>query len=149
MRELIAQMGKIQAGAQHLLDDSASAILDIDRVVVGTMRGSDLPTDNFGFPLAGSLLPWIDTQLDNGQSREEWKAQAESNTLLGRENNPVPLDGTCVRIGAMRSHSQAISMKLKKNVPMDELEDIIASANDWVKVVPNEREATMQELTPT
>ncbi|HLR17539.1 MAG TPA: aspartate-semialdehyde dehydrogenase [Alcanivoracaceae bacterium] len=149
MRELIAQMGKIHADAQTLLDDPASAILDIDRVVSNTMRSSELPTDNFGYPLAGSLLPWIDTQLESGQSREEWKAQAESNKLLGRENNPVPLDGTCVRIGAMRSHSQAISMKLKKDVPLDEIEDIIASANDWVKVIPNEREASMRELTPT
>lgn len=149
MRELIAQMGSIYAEAKSLLDDPASAILDIDRVVANTMRGEALPKDHFGHALAGSLLPWIDTQLENGQSREEWKAQSESSKLLGREDNPVPLDGTCVRIGAMRSHSQALLLKLKKDVPLDEIEDMIASANDWVKVVPNEREATMRELTPT
>ena len=113
------------------------------------MRGGDFPTDKFGAPLAGSLLPWIDTQLDNGQSREEWKAMAESNKLLGRSDNPVPVDGTCVRIGAMRCHSQALTVKLKRDVPMDEIESMLASANDWVKVVPNDREVTLQELTPT
>jgi aspartate-semialdehyde dehydrogenase len=149
MRELLAQMGKLHADVAGLLADPRSAILDIDRVVAETMRGDQLPKDNFGHALAGSLLPWIDKQLDNGQSKEEWKAQAETNKILGRAGNPIPLDGTCVRIGAMRCHSQALTVKLTKDVPMDEINDIIASANDWVKVVPNEREVTLRELTPT
>ncbi|AJD48059.1 aspartate-semialdehyde dehydrogenase [Isoalcanivorax pacificus W11-5] len=149
MRELLAQMGKLHADVAGLLADPRSAILDIDRVVAETMRGDQLPKDNFGHALAGSLLPWIDKQLDNGQSKEEWKAQAETNKILGRDGNPIPMDGTCVRIGAMRCHSQALTLKLTKDVPMDEINDIIASANDWVKVVPNEREVTLRELTPT
>jgi len=149
MRELLAQMGKLYADVAGLLADPRSAILDIDRVVAETMRGDQLPQDNFGHALAGSLLPWIDKQLDNGQSKEEWKAQAETNKILGRTGNPIPLDGTCVRIGAMRCHSQALTVKLTKDVPIDEINDIIASANDWVKVVPNEREASLRALTPT
>lgn len=149
MRELIAQMGKVHADVAPLLADPSSAILDIDRQVANTMRGAELPTDNFGFPLAGSLLPWIDKQLDNGQSKEEWKAQAETNKILGRSDNPIALDGTCVRIGAMRCHAQALTVKLTKDVPMDEVNDIIARSNDWVKVVPNNREATLRDLTPT
>ena len=149
MRELLAQMGKLHADVAGLLADPRSAILDIDRAVAETMRGDQLPKDNFGHALAGSLLPWIDKQLDNGQSKEEWKAQAETNKILGRGGNPIPLDGTCVRIGAMRCHSQALTVKLTKDVPMDEINDIIASANDWVKVIPNEREVTLRELTPT
>ncbi len=149
MRELLAQMGRLHADVAELLADPRSAILDIDRVVADTMRGDALPKDNFGHALAGSLLPWIDRQLDNGQSREEWKAQAETNKILGSSSNPVPLDGTCVRIGAMRSHSQALTLKLTRDVPLDEISDIIAGANDWVKVIPNEREQTLRELTPT
>jgi aspartate-semialdehyde dehydrogenase len=149
MRELISQMGSIERSVAAELADPASAILDIDRKVAEVMRGGDFPTDKFGAPLAGSLLPWIDTQLENGQSREEWKAMAESNKLLGRRDKPVPVDGTCVRIGAMRCHSQALTLKLKKDVPMDEVESILASANDWVKVVPNNRDITLAELTPT
>lgn len=148
MRELIAQMGKINADVSGLLADPKSAILDIDRQVAATMRG-DLPVDNFGHPLAGSLLPWIDKQLDNGQSKEEWKAQAETNKILGRTGNPIPLDGTCVRIGAMRCHSQALTIKLTRDVPLDEIHSMLAEANDWVKVVPNEREVTLRDLTPT
>ncbi|MDC3332699.1 aspartate-semialdehyde dehydrogenase [bacterium] len=148
MRELISQMGAIKHGVSAELDNPASAILDIDRKVAATMRGGDFPTDQFGAPLAGSLLPWIDTQLDNGQSREEWKGQAETNKLLG-SNTIVPVDGLCVRIGAMRCHSQALTMKLKRDVPMDEVESILASANDWVKVVPNDRDITLTDLTPT
>ena len=113
------------------------------------MRSADFPTDNFGHPLAGSLLPWIDTQLENGQSREEWKAQAETNKILGRSGAPIPVDGTCVRIGAMRCHSQALTIKLNKDVAINEVESIISSANDWVKLIPNDREATLKELTPT
>lgn len=149
MRELLAQMGALHAGAEELLADPRSAILDIDRVVAETMRGETLPRDNFGHALAGSLLPWIDKQLENGQSKEEWKAQAEANKILGRSGAPVPVDGTCVRIGAMRCHSQALALKLTRDLPLDEVNDIIASANDWVRVVPNDREQTLHELTPT
>jgi len=148
MRELIAQMGVIHGQVENLLANPASAILDIDRQVAATMRSGDLPKNNFGFALAGSLLPWIDTELDNGQSREEWKAQAECNKILGREGNPVPVDGICVRIGAMRCHSQALTLKLTRDVPLDEIEHIIAEANDWVSVVPNHKEDTLKALTP-
>ena len=149
MRELIAQMGAIEASVAAELADPASAILEIDRKVAETMRSDNFPTDNFGAPLAGSLLPWIDRQLDNGQSREEWKGQAETNKILGFELNPVPIDGSCVRIGAMRCHSQALTIKLTKDVPMAEIEALLAGANDWVQVVPNERDITLQKLTPT
>lgn len=149
MRELIAQMGKINTDVAHQLKDPASAILDIDRQVAATMRSDEMPTANFGHSLAGSLLPYIDKQLENGQSKEEWKAQAETNKILGRSGDPIALDGTCVRIGAMRCHSQALTVKLTKDVPMDEVNDLIASANDWVKVVPNDRDASLRDLTPT
>ncbi|MDX2423689.1 MAG: aspartate-semialdehyde dehydrogenase [Amphritea sp.] len=148
MRELINQMGVIHDSVAADLSNPASAILDIDRQVAATIRSDAMPTDNFGVPLAGSLIPWIDTRLDNGQSREEWKAYAETNKILGLSNNPIPIDGTCVRIGAMRCHSQAFTIKLKQNVPMDEIESMIAEANDWVSVVPNEREITARDLTP-
>ena len=148
MRELIAQMGALQAGCSNLLADPSSAILGIDRAVTDCMRGDDFPTDRFGVPLAGSLIPWIDSPLANGQSREEWKGMVETNKILGREDRPVPIDGTCVRIGAMRCHSQALTIKLNRNVPIDEVHDIIASANGWVKVIPNEREETIASLSP-
>ncbi len=147
MRELISQMGAIEKSVADKLADPASAILDIDRQVATTMR-EGLPIDHFGAPLAGSLLPYIDKQLENGQSREEWKAQAETNKIL-QSQNAIPVDGICVRIGAMRCHSQAITVKLNKDVPMDDIEQFIASANDWVKVIPNDRDVTLQELTPT
>ncbi len=149
MRELIAQMGTSHQSVAEELANPATGILDIDRKLAETMRSSAFPVDNFGVPLAGSLIPWIDKQLDNGQSREEWKGQAETNKVLGRSGNPIPVDGTCVRIGAMRCHSQALTIKLNKDVPMSDIEGIIAQANDWVKVIPNEREATIRELTPT
>ncbi len=149
MRELISQMGSIRDNVAAELADPASAILEIDRKVAESMRSGDFPTDNFGAPLAGSLLPFIDTQLDNGQSREEWKAEAETNKILGISGNPIPLDGTCVRIGAMRCHAQALTLKLKKDVPMDEIESMLAEANQWAKVVPNNRDATLRDLTPT
>ena len=149
MRELLKQMGEAHRVAKELLAEPASAILDIDREVAGVLRDERFPTAHFGVPLAGSLIPWIDKDLGNGQSKEEWKGQAETNKILGREADQVPIDGLCVRIGAMRCHSQALTIKLKKNVPMDEINAIIAAANDWVKVVPNEREASMKELTPT
>ena len=149
MRELIAQMGAIHGDVTSELADPASAILDIDRKVAATMRGDGMPHEHFGFPLAGSLLPWIDKEMENGQSKEEWKAQAETNKILGRGDHPIPLDGTCVRIGAMRCHAQALTVKLKKDVPLDEIYDLIGQANDWVKVVPNEKETTLRDLTPT
>jgi aspartate-semialdehyde dehydrogenase len=149
MRELLSQMGEVHRVAKNLLDDPASAILDIDREVAGILRDEKFPAANFGVPLAGSLIPWIDKDLGNGQSREEWKGKAEANKILGREADPIPVDGLCVRVGAMRCHSQALTIKLKKNVPLDEIEAMLAAANDWVRVVPNQREATMRELTPT
>jgi aspartate-semialdehyde dehydrogenase len=149
MRELIEQMGVIHGSVADRLDQPASAILEIDRIVADTLRSSDFPTANFGVPLAGSLIPWIDKQLDNGQSREEWKGQAETNKILGRVDNPIPIDGICVRVGAMRCHSQALTIKLTRDVPLNELVEIIGTANDWVKVVPNERESSIRELTPT
>jgi aspartate-semialdehyde dehydrogenase len=149
MRELIAQMGTIEKSVATELADPASAILEIDRKVASTMRSESFPTDHFGAPLSGSLLPWIDVQLENGQSKEEWKGQSETNKILGRSGDSlVPVDGICVRIGAMRSHSQALTIKLTKNAPMDEIEAILAEANDWVKVVPNDRDVTLQQLTP-
>lgn len=148
MRELITQMGEIHDSVSAELADPASAILEIDKKVADAMRG-DLTTTNFGAPLAGSLLPYIDKQLESGQSKEEWKAQVEANKILGSSSSPIPVDGVCVRIGAMRCHSQAFTIKLKKDVPLAEIESLIASANDWVKVIPNTREASMQELTPT
>ncbi|OHC63001.1 MAG: aspartate-semialdehyde dehydrogenase [Rhodocyclales bacterium GWA2_65_20] len=148
MRELLQQMGEAHRVAQSLLQDPASAILDIDREVAGILRDDSFPTANFGVPLAGSLIPWIDKDLGNGQSREEWKGQAETNKILGRAASPIPVDGLCVRIGAMRCHSQALTIKLKKDVPLDEIEGLLASHNPWSKVVPNQREVTMRELTP-
>ncbi|MDG4551987.1 MAG: aspartate-semialdehyde dehydrogenase [Candidatus Contendobacter sp.] len=148
MRELIQQMGVIHGAAAARLDQPASAILEIDRVVAETLRSSDFPTANFGVPLAGSLIPWIDKQMDNGQSREEWKGQAETNKILGRSEAPIPIDGLCVRVGAMRCHSQALTIKLTRAAPLDELVEIIGTANDWVRVVPNERELSIRGLTP-
>ncbi len=149
MRELLQQMGEAHRVAENLLKDPASAILDIDREVAGILRDERFPTANFGVPLAGSLIPWIDKDLGNGQSREEWKGQAETNKILGRAAAPIPIDGLCVRIGAMRCHSQAFTIKLTADVPLDEINDILAAHNDWVKVVPNQREITLDELTPT
>jgi aspartate-semialdehyde dehydrogenase len=146
MRELLAQMGHLRDSAT--LDDPASGILEIDHQVTAAMRGGDFPVDNFGVPLAGSLIPWIDVQLENGQSKEEWKGSVETNKILGREADPIPLDGLCVRIGAMRSHSQALTIKLTRDVPLDEIESLLANANDWVRVIPNDRDITMRELTP-
>lgn len=148
MRELISQMGALNASVEELLNNPSSAILDIDRKITETMRFSGFPTDQFGHPLAGSLLPFIDTEVDNGQSREEWKAQAEANKILANPD-PVFIDGTCVRIGAMRCHSQALTLKLTKDVPIADVEALIESSNEWASVVPNTREASMAELTPT
>jgi aspartate-semialdehyde dehydrogenase len=148
MRDLVAQMAVMGERAKPLLDDPASAILEMDRVVTETMRSPTLPKANTGQPLAGSLLPWIDKDLGNGQSREEWKAQAEGNKILGRNGNAIPMDGVCVRVGAMRCHSQALTIKLRRPLPIDEIEGMLADAHDWVKVVPNRREETLAELTP-
>jgi aspartate-semialdehyde dehydrogenase len=151
MRELVEQMATIGERARPLLRDPATAILDIDRAVTDSIRSSALPKENIGYPLAASLLPWIDRDMGNGQSREEWKAQAEGNKILGRHGNgraPIPMDGVCVRVGAMRCHSQALTIKLRRALPLDEIEGMLAEANDWVKVVPNRKEETLAELTP-
>ena len=148
MRELVSQMGVINAAAASQLADPGSAIVDIDRTVTDTLRSSALPTEQFGYPLAGSLLPWIDKDLGNGQSKEEWKAIAEGNKILGRERSPIPMDGLCVRIGSMRCHSQALTVKLTRDVPLADIERMLASAHEWVKVVPNRRDDSLRELTP-
>src|SRR4030066_889522 len=148
MRELISQMGAIHASVKTRLDDPASAILDIDKTVADTIRSDSFPKQNFGAPLAGSLIPWIDKQLDSGQSKEEWKGQVETNKILGREAKPIPTAGLCVRIGAMRCHSQALTIKLTKNVPLEEIHAMLAEANQWAKVVPNDRDISMRDLTP-
>jgi aspartate-semialdehyde dehydrogenase len=156
MRELLTQFGSIHAEVRPLLDDPAAAILEIDRKVLSRQHAMDEgETRQFGVPLGGNLIPWIDKDLGNGVSREEWKAGAETNKILGRGDafgkqarDAIPVDGLCVRIGAMRCHSQALTIKLRKDVPLDEVNDIIASNNQWVKVVPNTREASMRDLTP-
>ena len=153
MRELLAQMGALHDAVKADLADPASAILDIDRKVAETMRASSFPTKNFrNTALAGSLIPWIDVPVEGGQSKEEWKGGAECNKILGRPAfrtpGSIPIDGLCVRIGAMRCHSQGLTIKLKKDVPLDEISDIIAKGNQWAKVVPNEREISERELTP-
>ncbi|MFC7299303.1 aspartate-semialdehyde dehydrogenase [Herminiimonas aquatilis] len=146
MRELLSGMGVVHGAVADELATPSSAILDIDRKVAQTIR-SEVPTEFFGAPLAGGLIPWIDAQLDNGQSKEEWKGQAEVNKILGN-TNIIPVDGLCVRIGAMRCHSLALTIKLKRNLPLAEIESIIRSGNQWVKWVPNERAITVKELTP-
>jgi aspartate-semialdehyde dehydrogenase len=153
MRELVAQMARVGESAKRLLDDPASGILDIDRAVTESIRSRELPKENFGHPLAASLLPWIDKDLGNGQSREEWKGGAETNKILGRSRHdggaaPIPVDGVCVRIGAMRCHSQALTIKLRRALPLDEIEGMIAEAHEWAKVIPNRREESLAELTP-
>ncbi len=149
LRELVAQMKLLGDGAAALLGDPASSALDIDRSVTDMLRAPGLPREHTGgLPLAASLLPWIDKDLGNGQSREEWKAGAEGNKILGRSARPIPMDGICVRVGAMRCHSQALTVKLRRAVPLDEVEGMIAEGNEWVKVVPNRREESLRELTP-
>ena len=148
MRELIQQMGAVHTEVMDLIADPASAILEIDRKVADFIRSDRYPVDAWPVPLAGNLIPWIDVQLESGQSKEEWKAQVECNKILGRSDKQIPIDGLCVRIGAMRCHSQALTIKLTKDVPLDEIHGIIAAHNDWVKVVPNDRQVTMEQLTP-
>ena len=153
MRELLTQYGTLNAAVKPLLDDPKSAILEIDRQVIAKQRSlSAIETANFGVPLGGSLIPWIDKDLGNGMSKEEWKGMAETNKILGQGEGfstpAVPVDGFCVRVGAMRCHSQALTLKLKKDVPVADIEAMIAVDNAWVQVVPNTREATLQHLTP-
>lgn len=148
MQELVQQMQTIGQEAASLLASPASAILDLDRSVTHTIRSETFPTAHFGAPLAASLIPWIDRAMMNGQTREEWKGYAETNKILGLQDNPIPIDGQCVRIGAMRCHSQAFTIKLNRDVPLDEIEALLARHNSWVKVIPNTKEATLEELTP-
>ena len=148
MRELVKQMGFAHGSVDALLGDPASSIMEIDAGVSQSLRSAQLPTDQFGVALAGSLIPWIDQDLGNGQSREEWKASAEGNKILGRETNPIPIDGICVRIGAMRCHSQALTFKLARDLPLSEIEDLLDGANDWVHVVTNRKEDSVRGLSP-
>jgi aspartate-semialdehyde dehydrogenase len=148
MRELLAQMGAAHAAAADLLADPASAILDVDRAVSDCLRADALPKAQFGAALAGSLIPWIDKDLGDGRSREEWKGSAETNKILGRDSNPIPVEGICVRIGAMRCHSQAMTLKLTRDLPLGEIERLIAGGNEWVRLVANTREESIRELTP-
>ncbi|MBB1387330.1 aspartate-semialdehyde dehydrogenase [Pseudoalteromonas sp. SG45-5] len=148
MKELIAQMGAIHASVSQQLDNPSSAILEIDKIVSEKMAANDLPHDQFGVPLAGSLIPWIDVPMPSGQSKEEWKAQVEANKILGSSKQPVPIDGLCVRIGAMRCHSQAMTIKLREDISVEKIEQILASHNEWVKVIPNQREISTTDLTP-
>jgi aspartate-semialdehyde dehydrogenase len=149
MRELVEQMGVLHAAAAPLLGDPASAILDIDRAVTDRLRAEDFPSRQFGVPLAGSLIPWIDKDLGNGQSREELKGGVEANKILGRTAaNAVPVEGICVRVGAMRCHSQAMTLKLRRDLPLDEIERLLADGNDWVRLVPNTRDDSIRELSP-
>ncbi|MGH8688524.1 MAG: aspartate-semialdehyde dehydrogenase [Burkholderiales bacterium] len=148
MRELAEQMGHLGDVAKPLLEDPGATALDVERRVSEAVRNGGMPKAHIGHALAGSLLPWIDQDLGNGQSREEWKAQAEANKILGRSDRPIPIDGICVRVAAMRCHSQALTIKLRKDVPLDELQGMIAEGNEWVRVVPNRKEETLAELTP-
>ncbi|HEV7612507.1 MAG TPA: aspartate-semialdehyde dehydrogenase [Steroidobacteraceae bacterium] len=148
MRELLDQMGAVHRSVSSLLQDPASGILDVDRAVSAALNGPGLPREQFGVPLAASLIPWIDKDLGTGQSREEWKASAEANKILGLEAHPVPVEGICVRVSAMRCHSQALTIKLKRDLPLAEVEQLLAGANPWVRVVPNCRESSIRELSP-
>ena len=147
MRELLSQMGVLHGSVAELLKNPSSAILDIDRDVTATLRGDAMPKKEFGFPLAGNVLPWIDREVEDGQSREEWKGFAETNKILGT-TTPIPVDGICVRVGAMRCHSQALTIKLNKDVPLADIEELIKNDNQWVKFVPNTKAETLAELTP-
>ncbi len=148
MEELVAQMHAIGKNAAPVIENPASSILELDKNVISTMKSGAFPVENWQVPLAASLIPWIDKAWDKGQTREEWKGQVETNKITGRSDNPVPIDGQCVRVGSMRCHSQAFTIKLKKDVPLDEIESMLAEHNSWVKVVPNTKEDTIKELTP-
>jgi aspartate-semialdehyde dehydrogenase len=147
MEELARQMRALGDAAAPLLDDPATGILDLDRGVTAALRSDGFPTDAFGVPLAASLIAWIDRAVEGGQTREEWKGLVETNKILGLDP-PVPIDGICVRVGAMRCHSQALTVKLTRDVPLDEIEGAIAEAHEWVEVVPNTKEATAERLSP-
>ena len=148
MRELVEQMGHIYTASQSLLQDPNSAILDVDKTVIDTMRDASLPVDEIGYPLAGNLLPWIDKDLDSGTSREEWKGSVETNKILGKDTLPIPIESTCIRIGTMRCHSQAFTIKLKQDIPLEQIESMLDEGNEWVTVVPNQRDASLANLTP-
>jgi aspartate-semialdehyde dehydrogenase len=148
MRELLEQMGYLHQAALPALRNPAATILDVDRAVSDALSAPGLPRENFGAALAASLIPWIDKDLGNGQSREEWKAGAESNKIMGTESKPVPVEGICVRVGAMRCHSQALTIKLTRDVPLPEIESLIAGGNSWVRVVHNDRDSSIRELSP-
>ncbi|HEX5093070.1 MAG TPA: aspartate-semialdehyde dehydrogenase [Burkholderiales bacterium] len=148
MRELAEQMGHLGEVAKPVLEDPGASALDVERRVSEAVRNGRMPKSQIGQALAGSLLPWIDRDLGNGQSREEWKGQAETNKILGRSERPIPVDGICVRIGALRCHSQALTIKLRRDVPLDEVQGIVAEGNEWVRVVPNRKEESLAELTP-
>ena len=149
MRELLGQMGRIHGSVADLLADPASPILEIDRKVAETMRAADFPTEHFGVPLAGSLIPWIDKDLGNGMSREEWKGDAELNKMLGRTGaDRVPVESVCVRVGAMRCHSQALTIKLRRDLPLAQIAEVLAGGNDWVRVVPNDKASSVAGLSP-
>jgi aspartate-semialdehyde dehydrogenase len=147
MRELLAQKGVLHDSVVHLLKDPSSAILEIDRKVTATLRSDAMPKKEFGYPLAGNVLPWIDREVEDGQSREEWKGFAETNKILGT-TTPIPVDGICVRVGAMRCHSQGLTIKLTKDVPLADIEQLIANDNQWAKLVPNTKADTLAQLTP-
>jgi aspartate-semialdehyde dehydrogenase len=147
MRELVAQMAVLADAARPLLDNPGASALELDAKITDTLRGDTLPTEHFGVPLAASLIPWIDKAVDDGQTREEWKAQGEANKILGTKL-PILLDGICVRVGAMRCHSQAVTIKLKRDVPLADIHELLAAANPWVKVVPNDKDSTLRELSP-
>jgi aspartate-semialdehyde dehydrogenase len=148
MREMLGQMGVLHDSAAVLLKNPASSILDIDRAVSAALMSEEFPKSHFDVPLAGSLIPWIDKDLGNGQSREEWKAAAEANKILGLQARPIPIEGICVRVGAMRCHSQALTIKLSRDLPLAEVESLIAAANPWVRIVPNNKEASIRALSP-
>jgi aspartate-semialdehyde dehydrogenase len=148
MREMLEQMGVLHGSASALLKNPASSILNIDRAVSAAISSEEFPRTHFGVPLAGSLIPWIDKDLGNGQSREEWKAAAEANKILGLEAHPVPIEGICVRVGAMRCHSQALTIKLTRDLPLTEIEKLLAAGNPWVRIVPNNKDATIRALSP-
>ena len=148
MRELVQQMGLLGEKSKAVLHDPAASILDVDRRITQTLADPDFPTQYFGAPLAASLIPWIDRAMDNGQTREEWKGLVETNKILGRPDAPIAIDGQCVRVGSMRCHSQALTIKLTEAIPLDAIEQAIASANDWVFVVPNDKAATLAQLSP-
>jgi aspartate-semialdehyde dehydrogenase len=148
MRELLAQMGFLHESASAALRNPAATILDVDRAVSDALAHPKFPKEHFGAALAASLIPWIDKDLGNGQSREEWKAGAESNKIMGTESKPVPVEGICVRVGAMRCHSQALTIKLTRDVPLAEIESVIAGGNPWVRVVSNDRDSSIKELSP-